>query len=90
LLRVKGESMVDAAILDGDLVLVNPQKTANNGDIVVAQIEGIETEATVKTFFKEENRIRLQPQNKYMEPIYVDPNTQIDIVGKVSAVIRKL
>ena len=90
LLRVKGESMVDAAILDGDLVLVQPQKTANNGDIVVAQIDGLETEATVKTFYKEDNRIRLQPQNKYMEPIYVEPNTQIDIVGKVAAVIRKL
>jgi repressor LexA len=90
MLRVKGDSMVDAAILDGDLVLVHPQKTANNGDIVVAQIEGFETEATVKTFYKEDNRIRLQPQNKYMEPIYVDANTGVDIVGKVSAVIRKL
>lgn len=90
MLRIKGDSMVDAAILDGDLVLVHPQKTANNGDIVVAQVEGIETEATVKTFYKEDNRIRLQPQNKYMEPIYVEPNTPIEIVGKVSAVIRKL
>jgi repressor LexA len=90
MLRIKGDSMVDAAILDGDLVLVQPQQTANNGDIVVAQVEGLETDATVKTFYKEDNRIRLQPQNKYMEPIYVDSNTQIDIVGKVAAVIRKL
>ena len=84
MLRVKGESMVDAAILDGDLILVNPQKIANNGEIVVAMIDG---EATVKSFYKEENRVRLQPQNKYMEPIYTD---SVDIVGKVSAVIRKL
>ncbi len=84
MLRVQGESMVDAAILDGDLILVNPQKVANNGEIVVAMIDG---EATVKSFYKEENRVRLQPQNKYMEPIYTD---NVDIVGKVSAVIRKL
>lgn len=84
MLRVKGESMVDAAILDGDLILVNPQKVANNGEIVVAMIDG---EATVKSFYKEENRVRLQPQNKYMEPIYTD---NVDIVGKVSAIIRKL
>lgn len=84
MLRVKGESMVEAAILDGDLILVNPQKVANNGEIVVAMIDN---EATVKTFYKEDNRVRLQPQNKFMEPIYSD---NVDIVGKVSAVIRKL
>jgi len=89
--RVKGDSMVEAGIFDGDLIVVNPQKTANNGEVVVAQVEGkFETEATVKTFYKEDNRIRLQPENKFMEPIYVDANTQIDIVGKVSALIRKL
>lgn len=84
MLRVKGESMVEAAILDGDLILVNPQKVANNGEIVVAMIDN---EATVKTFYKEDNRVRLQPQNKFMEPIYSD---NVDIVGKVAAVIRKL
>ena len=84
MLRVKGESMVEAAILDGDLILVNPQKVANNGEIIVAMIDN---EATVKTFYKEENRVRLQPQNKFMEPIYSD---SVDIVGKVSAVIRRL
>ena len=84
MLRVKGESMVEAAILDGDLILVNPQKVANNGEIVVAMIDN---EATVKTFYKEDNRVRLQPQNKFMEPIYTDT---VDIVGKVSAVIRRL
>jgi repressor LexA len=84
MLRVQGDSMVEAAILHGDLILVNPQKVANNGEIVVAMIEN---EATVKTFYKEENRVRLQPQNKFMEPIYTDT---VDIVGKVSAVIRRL
>jgi repressor LexA len=84
MLRVKGDSMVDAAILDGDLVLVSPQPTANNGEIVVADIDG---EATVKRFYKEDNRVRLQPENKFMEPIYTDRAT---ILGKVTAVIRKL
>lgn len=84
MLRVKGDSMVDIAIVDGDLILVSPQKVANNGDVVVAMIDG---EATVKSFYKEDNRVRLQPQNKYMEPIYTD---NVDIVGKVSAIIRKL
>jgi repressor LexA len=89
MLRVKGESMVDAAILDGDLIVVQPQNVADNGDIVVAMVEGpgTEGEATVKTFYKEANRVRLQPANKYMEPIYSD---KVQIVGKVSAVIRKL
>ena len=84
MLRVRGDSMVDAAILDGDLIVVNPQPTANNGEIVVADVEG---EVTVKRFYKEANRIRLQPENKFMEPIYTDRAT---IVGKVTAVIRKL
>jgi repressor LexA len=86
ILRVKGDSMVDAAILDGDLIVVTPQNVANNGEIVVAQTED-DSEATVKRFYKEEDRIRLQPENKFMEPIYVDRAT---IVGKVSAVIRRL
>lgn len=84
MLRVKGDSMVDAAILDGDLIVVAPQPVAANGEIVVAIIDD---EATVKRFYKEENRIRLQPENKFMEPIYTD---KAQIVGKVSAVIRKL
>jgi repressor LexA len=87
MLRVKGDSMMDAAILDGDLIVVQPTQVAENGEIVVAQVEGVETEATVKTFYKEANRIRLQPENKFMEPIYA---TDVQIVGKVSAVIRKL
>ena len=84
MLRVKGQSMVDAAILDGDLIVVQQQQTADNGEVVVAIIDD---EATVKTFYKETNRVRLQPENKFMEPIYSD---KVQIVGKVSAVIRKL
>lgn len=86
ILRVKGDSMVDAAILDGDLIVVSPQSVASNGEIVVAQTNDNE-DATVKRFYKEENRIRLQPENKFMEPIYVD---DARIAGKVVAVIRKL
>jgi repressor LexA len=84
MLRVKGDSMVDAAILDGDLIVVQPQPTAHNGEIVVAMIEG---EATVKTFYREANRIRLQPENRTMEPIYVD---DVTVVGRVEAVVRRL
>ena len=81
--------MIEAAILDGDIVVVQPQQVAENGDIVVATVEGpgVESEGTVKTFYKEANRVRLQPANKYMEPIYTD---NVRIHGKVSAVIRKL
>ena len=84
ILRVKGESMIDAAILDGDLIVVEPQPTANNGEIVVAMVDG---EATVKRFYREAGRIRLQPENREMAPIYAD---DVTIVGRVEAVIRKL
>ncbi|MDQ2816823.1 MAG: transcriptional repressor LexA [Candidatus Eremiobacteraeota bacterium] len=84
ILRIKGDSMIDAAILDGDLIVVSPQKIAANGEIVVALIDD---EATVKTFYKEDNRVRLQPENKFMAPIFTD---KVDIIGKVSAVIRRL
>ncbi len=83
-LRVAGDSMIDAGILDGDLLVVRPQKNAQNGEIVVAMIEG---EATVKTFYKEGTRVRLQPENKQMAPIYA---SDVDIVGRVEAVVRKL
>jgi repressor LexA len=76
--------MIDAAILDGDLIVVQPQPTAHNGEIVVAMIEG---EATVKRFFREPGRIRLQPENRSMEPIYVD---DVTVVGRVEAVVRRL
>lgn len=84
MLRVKGDSMIDAAILDGDLIVVEPQPDAHNGQIVVAMIDG---EATVKTFYREAGRIRLQPENRTMEPIYVD---DVTVVGRVEAVVRRL
>jgi repressor LexA len=84
MLRVKGDSMIDAAILDGDLIVVEPQPDAHNGEIVVAMIDG---EATVKRFYREANRIRLQPENRTMEPIYVD---DVTVVGRVEAVVRRL
>ena len=84
MLRVKGDSMIDAAILDGDLILVESAPTAHNGEIVVAMIDG---EATVKRFYREAGRIRLQPENAAMAPIYAD---DVTIVGRVEAVIRRL
>ncbi len=84
LLTVSGESMIEAGILDGDIVVVSEQKSANNGDIVVAMINN---EATVKTFYKEDGRIRLQPQNSTMEPIYA---TDVTILGKVTALFRTI
>jgi repressor LexA len=84
MLRVSGDSMVDAAILDGDLIVVQPQPDAENGEIVVALVDG---EATVKRFYREAGRIRLQPENAAMEPIYAE---DVTIVGKVEAVIRKI
>lgn len=85
MLRVVGESMIDAGILDGDFVIVRQQQVANNGDIVVAMTE--EDEATVKRFFKEKNHFRLQPENSTMEPILL-PN--VTILGKVIGVYRNL
>lgn len=83
-LRVKGDSMIEAAILDGDLIVVEPSPSADNGEIVVAMIDG---EATVKRFYRENGRVRLQPENAAMAPIYAD---DVTIVGRVEAVIRKL
>jgi len=87
MLTVKGESMVEAGILDGDYILVNQQNTANNGDIVVAMIDGFESEATVKTFYKENGHIRLQPENQFMSPIIV---SDVKILGLVKGVFRYL
>ncbi len=84
MLRVQGESMIDAAILDGDLIVVRPQKTASNGEIVVAMLDG---EATVKRFYREEGRVRLQPENASMAPIYA---SDVEIIGRVEAVVRRL
>lgn len=82
ILTVSGESMIDAAILDGDMVIVQKQSTAVNGDIVVALIED---SATVKTFYKENGHFRLQPENPTMEPIIVD---SVTILGKVVGLFR--
>ena len=82
MLTVKGESMINAGILDGDYVLVEEAHTASNGDMVVALIED---GATVKTFYKEEGVIRLQPENDFMDPIIV---RDVQILGKVIGVFR--
>jgi repressor LexA len=89
LLRVKGDSMINAGILEGDLVVVRRQQDARNGDIVVALAGADETadEATVKRFFKENGRIRLQPENDALEPIYTD---YVEVLGKVTGVFRSL
>ena len=82
MLKVKGESMINAGILDGDLILVQQQTTAENGDKVVALIND---SATVKTYYKEDGHYRLQPENDYMDPIIVD---EVSILGKVFGVFR--
>ena len=87
-LRVKGDSMRDAGIYDGDYVFVRRQSTAQNGDIVAAIIGD---EATVKRYFHEGNRVRLQPANDAMSPIYVSPEqSELSIAGKVIGVLRQL
>ncbi|MBA2568885.1 MAG: transcriptional repressor LexA [Actinobacteria bacterium] len=89
LLRVKGDSMINAGILDGDIVVVHRQADARNGEIVVAlagQDEGAD-EATVKRFFREGGRVRLQPENDSLDPIYAD---YVQILGIVTGVFRKL
>jgi repressor LexA len=89
LLRIKGESMIEAGILPGDYVVVHRQQTARDGDVVVAlagQDEAAD-EATVKRFFRENGRIRLQPENSALEPLYPD---HVRILGKVTGVFRSL
>lgn len=83
-LKVQGESMINAGINDGDYIIVSKQDTARNGQIVVAMIDG---EATVKTFYKENGHFRLQPENDTMEPIIVN---NLQIVGKVVGLFRKI
>ncbi len=84
-LRVRGKSMIDALIDDGDFVIVQPQASARDGDIVVALLE--DNGVTLTRFFREKDRIRLQPANAEMEPIYA---TEVQIQGKVVGVIRRL
>ncbi|MBE6030013.1 MAG: transcriptional repressor LexA [Clostridiales bacterium] len=85
MLTVRGESMIEVGIFDGDYILVQQQDTANNGDIVVAMVDGFESEATVKTFYREADHIRLQPENSSMSPIIVK---DVKILGKVRGVFR--
>jgi repressor LexA len=82
-LKVKGDSMVDAGIRDGDMLVVRQQQSATNGDVVVALLDD---EATVKRFFREDGRVRLQPENATMEPIYTD---DVAILGKAIGLYRR-
>ena len=84
LLRVRGQSMKDAGILDGDLVVVRPQETARDGEIIVALVE---EEATVKRFFREGDHIRLQPENEEMAPILV---RDVSVLGRVVGLMRSM
>lgn len=83
ILVVKGESMINMGIYDGDYIVVEQCNTANNGDVVVALVDD---SATVKRFYKENGRYRLQPENDYMDPIIVD---HVEIIGKVTGLYRK-
>lgn len=85
ILKVSGESMIEAGIMDNDFIIVKQQETANNGEIIVALIND---EATVKKFYKEKDYIRLQPENKNMDPIIIKGN--IKLLGKVIGVFRKI
>jgi repressor LexA len=87
-LRVKGDSMIEAQISPGDLAIVRPQVTAENGDIVVAMLDG---EATLKRFFRENDSVRLQPENSSLQPIILRPEDgEVRILGKVTGIIRAL
>jgi repressor LexA len=86
-LKVKGESMIDAGVKDGDLALILPQQTASNREMVVVLVDG---EATLKWFFKERDHIRLQPDNPAMQPIIVTSDRQVTIVGRVIGLYRSL
>ncbi|WP_318556678.1 transcriptional repressor LexA [Geobacter anodireducens] len=87
-LRVKGDSMINAAIVEGDLALVRPQATAENRDIVVAMVDG---EATLKRFYRQRDQIRLQPENPNMDPIIIRPGEgDVAIIGKVVGIYRPL
>ena len=84
-LKVRGESMINAGILNGDIVIIEQKSSADNGDIIAALVDG--EEATVKRFYKEDGHYRLQPENDFMDPIIVD---KCEILGKVVAVVRYL
>lgn len=88
-LQVKGDSMVDAMINDGDIVIMRPHKDVQNGDLVAVWLKDRE-ETTLKRIYMEEGRIRLQPANPAMEPIYVDDPSTVEVQGRVVAVLRHL
>ena len=83
MLNIRGDSMINAGILDGDQVILRQQSTANNGEIIAAMIDGC---ATLKRFYKENGHYRLQPENDTMEPIYAD---SVEILGKLVGLVRK-
>ena len=85
MLRVKGDSMREDGLFDGDLAVVEKQSSADNGDVVVALLDD---EATVKRFYRENGRIRLQPSNSTMDPIYVEPD-RVAVIGKVILGLRR-
>jgi repressor LexA len=86
-LRVRGDSMIGEQIQDGDCIIVESRQTANNGDLVVALVDG--SDATVKTFFRERDQIRLEPANPRYKPIIVNPPDRVTIQGIVKGLIRK-
>lgn len=86
-LKIKGDSMIEEGIFDGDFVIIKPNPSPNNGDIVVALLG--DGTATLKRFYKEKGRYRLQPANSEMEPIYVDPQDGLDVQGTVVGLFRK-
>jgi repressor LexA len=87
-LKVRGDSMVNKGIFNGDYIMVKKQNTASNGDTVVAMILDFEAEATVKTFYDDGDYFRLQPENSYMQPIIIKNKEQLQIIGIVSGVFR--
>lgn len=88
ILRVRGNSMIEAQIADGDLAIVRPQSTADNGDIVAAMLDG---EATLKRFYREEGYLRLQPENSSMQPIILSAcDGDVSLLGKVTGILRVL
>ena len=88
-LKVQGDSMIDAMVNDGDIVILKPQQDARNGDMVAVWLND-RNETTLKFFFKEKDRFRLQPANPTMEPIFINKNEALEIKGKVVMVIRKV
>jgi repressor LexA len=85
-LRVQGDSMIDAHIKPGDLALIRPQQQVDQGDVAVIRVG---EEATLKYFFREENRIRLQPANRAYDPIYLYDEDDVEVIGKVAGILRE-